>query len=264
MNKITSITIAGLVFLAIFVGSCTNQSVKLASSAHEQFQWAKKEYEKKHYLKAIEGFQKTIFNFPGATIVDSAQYYLALSYYNNKEYELAAVEFSRLIANYPRSGFNDDAQYMVGMCYLKNTPGHYALDQEDLKKAIVALEDFILDNPDSPLATQAKSAIGEARGKLAKKEYRNGITYFRMYAYEASRVYFQFVIDEYTDTEYASKALFKMAESYYKQDKFSEAEEKFRGFLNLYPDHELASKAYEYLEKFAKKLKAENAPNQSE
>ncbi len=238
--------------------SCTSGKVLLAPTAHDQFNLAKKDFDEGKYLKSIEGFQKTIFNFPGATVVDTAQYYLAMSYYKNDEYELAAVEFNRLILSYPRSDFADDAQYMVGVSYMKNTPGHYALDQEDLKKAIKSLQDFIIDNPDSPLIQDAKDRILEARTKLAHKAYENGMTYFKMYAYEASEVYFQYVIDEYTDTPYAPKALYRLGEALYKEHKYKEAQEKFQQFVGLYPDHKLIDKVNDYLRKTADKIPEEN------
>jgi len=254
----TSILLLGIIVLLMITG-CSVNKAKMAGTPEEQFRLAKREYDKGRYFNAIDAFQRVIFNFPGVTVVDTAQYYLAHSYFGNKEYELAAVEFNRLLVNYPRSVFTDDAQYMVGVCYMKNSPRHHALDQEDIKKAIVALEDFILDNPDSPLVADAKASILEARTKLARKEYENGITYFRMYSYKASRIYFQKVIDDYTDTEYAAKALFKMAESYYKQERYTESKAKFDNFLNLYPDNELVAKAGEYLEKISDKLSMENA-----
>lgn len=255
----TNLFISGIMAALLMLSGCTANKAKLASTAEEQFRLAKREYDKKKYFNSIDAFQRVVFNFPGATVVDTAQYYLAHSYYGNKDFELAAVEFNRLLVNYPRSAFTDDAQYMVGICYMKNSPSHHALDQEDIKRAIVALEDFILDNPDSPLTVDAKASILEAHTKLARKEYENGITYFKMYSFKASRVYFQKVIDDYTDTEYAAKALFKIAESFYKQKKYSESKTKFDNFLALYPENELGEKSRKYLKKMSEKPSTENA-----
>ncbi len=248
----------GIIALAAISG-CGSAKKNLAATADEQFRLARREYDKGKYYNSIEAFQRIIFNFPGAGGIDSAQYFLAHSYFGNKEYELAAVEFDRLLSNYPQSPFIDDAQYMVGLCYLKNSPRHYALDQEDLKKAINALEGFMIDNPDSPLVTEAGASILEARTRLAHKEYDNGMTYFKMYKYESARIYFQKVIDEYTDTKYASAALFKQAEAFYKEKNYAESKSKFDGFLSLYPDDELVGKAREYLEKISGKLSMQNA-----
>lgn len=252
------VIILGLLALALFV-NCGSARKNLASTAEEQFKMAKREYDKGKYYNSIDSFQRVVFNFPGATVVDTAQYYLAMSYFGNKEYELAAVEFNRLITNYPQSEFVDDAQYMVGVSYMKNSPHHHSLDQEDLKRAIVSMQDFMIDNPDSPLTPEAKASILEARTVLAEKEYDNGMTYFKMYSYEAARIYFQAVIDDYTDTEYAARALFKLAESFYKEKKYEESKAKFDSFIEIYPDNKLIDKAKKFLSKIADKLNKQNA-----
>lgn len=249
--------------LALMIAGCGMPVVRQAPNAEEQFALAKKEYDKKHFITATEGFQKVIFNFPGATVVDTAQYYLALSYYGNEEYELAAVEFKRLTSSYPRSDFVDEAQYMAGICYLKNTPGHHALDQEDLKRAIKVLQDFIIDNPDSPLVEDAKKDIRNGLTKLARKEYENGMLYYKMYDYKAAEIYFQHVIDNYTDTEYAAQALFKLSEVAYKRAKYANALDKFNNFITVYSGNELISKAKEYIEKITRQLETADASDES-
>ncbi|MCX6827032.1 MAG: outer membrane protein assembly factor BamD [candidate division Zixibacteria bacterium] len=250
--------IAGML-IALSLISCGSPRVMTETTAESQFLKAKKEFDKKRYLSASEGFQKVIFNFPGTSVVDTAQYYLAMSHFENEEYELAAVEFNRLITNYPQSAYVDDAQYLVGLCYYKNTPGHYALDQEDLKKAIAALQDFIVENPDSPLIEDAASVISAARTRLAHKEYENGILYFKLDDYKAAEIYFQLVIDDYTDTEYAARALYKLSEICYWQSKYPAALEKFNTFLALYPNHEWVPKAKKYIAQISIKLNTVNA-----
>ncbi|UCD16883.1 MAG: outer membrane protein assembly factor BamD [Candidatus Zixiibacteriota bacterium] len=259
---VLSIVTFALVSLSLLTG-CGGSALKAPESARDQFEKGMRAFEKKKYMRAVEEFQVLVYNFPGTDFIDSAQYYLALSYYGDRDYELAAVEFRRLVNSYPRSEFADDAQFMAGVCYYENTPGHYGLDQEDLKRAINALSDFTLDNPDSPLVEQAEQIILKARSKLAKKEYRNGFLYLKMLDYQAAKIYFQYVIDEYTDTEYAARSLFKLAEIDYKMKDFSAASEKFNQFVNIYNDSELISRANEYLEKISIKLETSNVPDES-
>jgi outer membrane protein assembly factor BamD len=260
----TKFFITALVLIVVFLtAGCGGPRLNPYATADEQFTYAKKEFDKEHYLKAIQGFQCIIFNFPGATVVDTAQYYLGLSYFGNKEYELAAVEFKRLLTNYPMSAFADQAQYMAGVCYYKNTPSNYALDQEDLKKAIQVLKDFILENPDSPLVEKARADIREGNNKLARKAYENGILYFKMYDYRAAKIYFQYVIDNYTDTDYAPLALYKLSESDYKLSDYGEALEKFSQFKTLYPGHELIPEVDQYIGKITNHMETVNASDES-
>jgi len=218
------------------------------------FDSAKKDYDKGKYLNAIEKFQLLVYNFPGATLVDTAQYYLAMSYYGDKDYELAAVEYSRLKNSYPQSDYADNAQFMAGVCYFENSPKQSGLDQEDIKRSIVALGDFILDNPDSPLVSDAEMVITKARTKLARKEYDNGLVYMKIYDYRAAKIYLQYVIDDFTDTEYAPLALFKLAEIDYKMNDYKSASERFNQFMNVYAKHELIGDARNYLEKISPRL----------
>ncbi len=252
-----------LLLTIILSTACGGPRIKPSASAEEQFTYAKKEYDKKHWPNAVEGFQRVIFNYPGANIVDTAQYFLAMSYFNNKEYELATVEFRRLISNYPMSAYSDLAQYMAGVCYFKNSPGHYSLDQEDLKRAIATMRDFILENPDSPYAEDARSVINQGMIKLARKDFENAMLYFKIYDYRAARIYFQDVIDNYTETQYAAQALYRMSEMDYKEKKYTEALEKFNYFVTNYPSNELVPEAREYMEKISHHLESVDASNES-
>jgi outer membrane protein assembly factor BamD len=233
----------------ILMNGCGSKAIKNAPTALGQYSQAMKDFEKKRYVSAIEGFQRVIFNFPGSTVVDTAQYYLGMSHFNNGDYELAAVEFNRLQMNYPKSAWVDDAQYMSGICYYKNTPRHYALDQEDLKKAIKTMEDFIIDNPDSPLIEEVRRIILEARTKLAQKEYDSGLFYFKVSEFKAAAIYFQLVVDDYTDTKYGAMALYGLAEIAFKEGRYPDALEKFNNFVSIYPANELIPKAKKYIDK---------------
>jgi outer membrane protein assembly factor BamD len=247
----------------IFWAACGGPRIKPTASASEQFAHAKKDYDKKHWLDAVEGFQRVIFNYPGANIVDTSQYYLAMSYFQNKEYELAAVEFRRLVTNYPMSDYTELSRFMAGLCYFENTPGNYALDQEDLKIAIEVLRDFILENPDSEYAADAKDIINQGLDKLAHKEYENGVLYYKIYDFRAARIYFQYVIDNFTETNYSALALYNMSEMDYKENKYTEAIDRFNNFITIYPSHELREKAQEYIDKISRHLESVDASSES-
>lgn len=222
---------------------CGSATPKTFATAEEQFRQARQDYDKKHYLRAIDGFQKVIYNFSGATMVDSAQYFLAMSHYQMHDYFMAATEFERLVNNYPGSSFVDNGQYMTGLCYFKASPKNHGLDQKELQQSIQTLQDFLVDHPESDAAEDARATIKAARERLAHKTFDSGWTYYRLGYHESAGIYFQSVIDEYTDTEWAARALFTQGEIARKQKQFATAKEKYSTFLVVYPDHELAGKA---------------------
>lgn len=240
--------------LILLLAGCGGVTMKNYPTADEQYREAYKEYHRKHYLKAIDGFQKVIYDFSGAPMVDSAQYFLAMSYYLQNDYYSAAAEFERLANYYPGSPFADDGQYMAGLCYYKSSPHNYGLDQDELTRAIQILKDFVTDHPESELAADARIAIQEANERLAKKRYENGRMYFRLGYYESADIYFQTVIDEHTSSEWAARSLYYQGEIDYKQKRYREAKSTFDSYLAVYPDHEYSRKAKDILAKIDKYL----------
>jgi outer membrane protein assembly factor BamD len=253
-KKNSIVLLISLGILTVCLMSCGGLTMKMYDTADEQYRQSMKEYQNKNYLKAIDGFQKVVFNFSGASMVDSAQYYIGMSQYYLSEYYLAATEFERVIRNYPGSPFVDDAQYMTGLCYFKAAPKHYGLDQTELQKAIQAFEDFIIEYPESDLIPDCREMLNTAFNRLARKRYENGRLYYRLADYEAARIYFQTVVDEHTDSEWGAKALYYLGEIDHRQGHLEDSRSKFKNFLILYPDHELYHKAAEKLAELDKEL----------
>jgi len=242
---LTALLIRILLPLVLIAGvlGCGGRVNMAALDSRELFELGMEKYEKRKQLDAIEAFQTVIFNFPGESMVDTAQYYLALTYYDRRDYVLAKVEFNRLLLNYPASAFAPKAQLMRAVCFYKGTPKHYGLDQTDLITAIQQFEDFLIDYPESDATEDARAYMVEARSRLARKLYESGIVYTRVADYRAARVYFQQVIDDYTDTDYAAYATFEMADTYFRSHDWDEAHERFENFRTVYPNHERADEA---------------------
>ncbi|MDF1544913.1 MAG: outer membrane protein assembly factor BamD [bacterium] len=243
-TKFLTITAAvALISLSVvLLTSCGGSNSLADRSSRELFDMGMEQYSKKKYFKAIDLFQAVIYNYPGVELIDTAQYYLGLSYFGNKDFPLAAVEFNRLALNYPSSDFFDDAVFLRGVSYYESTPDHYGLDQSDLYQAIQHLSDFIIDFPESDRIEDAEAILAKAKGKLARKYYEGGTVYSRIGGYKAAKIYFQKVIDDYTDSEYAPLATYYSAEMDFKSKNYAEARDGFEKFLLVFKDHELADK----------------------
>ena len=231
------------VLAAAILFGCGGQVSTANLSASELYEQGMNEYQNEKYLKAIEYFQAIVYNYPGESVVDTAQFYLAMSYFGNEEYKLASVEFNRLMQNYPASVYAVNAQFMKAVCLYEAAPDHYLLDQTDLQEALTQLEDFVIDNPESELVSDAQQYILEGRTKLAHKAYHSAVVYTRIRAFEAAKIYFQRVIDDYTDTEYAPLATYGMANIAFERKNYDEAEDLFVKFTQAFPEHEMVSEA---------------------
>ncbi len=241
--RTTGVAAIALVALTLSLTSCGGNRPLSEMDASQLFALGKQKYDKKKYVSAVDYLQTVVFNYPGNAVVDTAQYYLALSYFGNKEYELAAVEFNRLAVNYPSSPYFENAVFMRAASYFEATPHHYGLDQTDLERAIDLLNDFLIDFPESDLVPDAKRYLAEGRNRLAHKTYQAAIVYERLGAPKAARIYFQKVIDDYTDTDYGPLATYHYALMDLRLKEYDDARRRFENFATVFPDNKLAGKA---------------------
>jgi outer membrane protein assembly factor BamD len=222
---------------ALVVGGCGGPQKIGNMTADELYKLAKEKYDKKKYFRAIELFQNLVYSHAGDPIVDTAQYYLGMSYFGNDEYQLASAEFNRLLTNYPASAFAEHAQFMRAVSTFETAPRHFGLDQSELTPALQHLQDFITDHPESPYVADAKALLLNGRTRNARKMYEAAVVYSRTESYQAANIYYQKVVDEYLDTEYAPRALFMIADGEFRMKHFDIARDKFDGFIKIFSKH---------------------------
>lgn len=236
--------------LIIILAGCS-QKPQPIFSAGDQFTYAKGLYDKGKYYKAQTAFENLIYSYPGNAVIDTAQYYLGMSYYQQKEFSLAIGEYKRLLSAYPGSQFADDSQYQIGMCHYKMSP-KYQLDQSETHEAVNEFHTLISEYPASPFMADAQIKIKELEDKLAEKAFKTGQLYMKLRDYESALVYFSYVRDNYTSTDWAIKSYYYTGEAYVKLERYDDALEIFQNFLNGFANHDLTSRAKEQIEKIAK------------
>ena len=100
------------------------------------------------------------------------------------------------------------------------------------------LQEFIDDYPNSEYKNEANAQISELRTKLAYKEYATGILYIKMEEYPSAIISFEYLIDNYYDTEVLEKGHIEIIRCYILMDDLKKAE-------NHYNNH--SSEKYVYL-----------------
>lgn len=246
-----------ITFLSSLLGlGCGPKAPKVVLDAEDQYAVARREFDEKRWDKAVVELQKVIFNYPGAGFIDSAQYLLGMAYFNEEEYPSAILEFSKLLVSYPTSRLADDAAFMVASSDLEISP-KAELGQENTLRAVHELRNFLDEYPQSDRKEEAGELLNRARGKLAKKAYKNGYLYYRLGRYESALMYLEKVLNDYHDTNWAKDAQFQIAEVHYKEKKYDQAKEEYEKFRQDFPDHELAKKAKKRLKKLENKLRVQ-------
>ncbi len=234
--------------LAVLLGGCSSKVAMRSLSAEEQFRVAKEKYQKKKYEEARTEFYKLIFNYPGVSFIDSAQFCLAMCYYGQEEFSLAEAEFKKLLGSFPSSELADDAEYFIPLCNYRLSL-RPTLDQENTQLAIDGFSNFLNYYPGSPYVPRAERYLIQAQEKIAEKTYRNGYLYARLERYDAALIYLNEVLDKYHASKWAGRSLFLMAEILQKQGEIGKALEKYKQLLEDFPNETSAKQAKKRIEK---------------
>jgi outer membrane protein assembly factor BamD len=249
MNRKTSCLLIILTTLLLpLLWGCGPKPPSIILDAEDQYTVAKREYDAKHWDRAVVELQKLVFNHPGAAFVDSAQYLLGMAYYNQKEYPSAILEFNKILYSFPTSLLADDAAFLVAKSDFEMAP-KAELDPTNTEKALEEVRRFLDDYPQSDRRPDAEELLNQCLTKLAKKAYQAGLLYYKRGRYDAALIYFEHVLDDYGSTVWAKDARFRLAEVYYKQGEFSKAREEYQRFVETFPEDKLAAKAQDRLKK---------------
>jgi outer membrane protein assembly factor BamD len=119
------------------------------------FNIAKKKYDNGDYVDAINDFSFIKIKFPGTSISDKTQFYLADSYYHRDEFILAAYEYESMLKNYTLSTLIPETRYKLGLCYYNLSP-KYSLDQEFTFYAIEELQLYVELYPEDKFVPDAE------------------------------------------------------------------------------------------------------------
>jgi len=228
-----------ILILVISVSNCSKAKLKSNATLKERMQHGLKLYENGDYFNAKTQFRVITLSNSGSLMADSAQFYYAECHFHLKEFIIAASEYNRLMTVYPGSQFVDDAKYKIGLSYYELSP-KYHLDQEYTYEAIRHFQEFLEDyyNADPELTKKVEGMLKKARNKLANKVYASAEIYRKMGFYKSANLYFNKVMEEYYDTEFAIKALYWIGECNRKMEEYQAALSAFDQFLQKYPDHE--------------------------
>lgn len=241
--------IAGLFLMVLFFG-CSGSKDTMMMSPEEGLAYAMELYDDEDYQYSQKEFQSLVLQYPGSTITDDSQYYLAMSYFNDEQFLLAAYEFSKLIRDIRGSEYVSMSQFMLADSYYELSPP-YQLDQSYTTKAIAEFQSFIDFFPLDAKVEEAERKISELNYKLAEKDFNAARIYEKMEYYNASMEYYTKVYETYHDTDFAPRALYRKIIILLDKERFATAFENMNFYLQKYPDSEDAEEIKEIHDKMA-------------
>ncbi|MGE5353005.1 MAG: outer membrane protein assembly factor BamD [Acidobacteriota bacterium] len=223
-----------LVILSVALWGCSSTVNTTNMNADEHLNYAMKLFNDGDYQESINEFQAILLQFPGSTVTDQAQYYLAESHFKRGEYILAAYEYSRLIKDIPASKLVPQAQFQLAESYYKLSPD-FQLDQRYTNKSIEEFQAFVDFFPTDPRVPEAEKKIKELNDKLAEKEFHTAEIYEKMEYYDAAIYYYNIVTDTYHDSKFAPDAQFNKIRTLVQIKENKTALKEIASFLQRYP-----------------------------
>ena len=235
MNKRILIAAA---LLLVALGACKSQYEALLESNDTEAKYAAAFdfFSEGKYNKAAQLFESLSIITNGTERDDTVQYYWGLSNYRAKDYYTAETNFEKFLEKYPRSTFAESAAFLRLDCLYRATL-RYELDQTPSYKCITAINEYLMNHPDSEYKSVCNHMLDDLAERLDHKAYESAYLYYKMEDYLAARVALRNVLKEDAENRYREDILYYTAMASYKYaDQSVPAKQKER-FLVFYDDY---------------------------
>lgn len=260
MRKNTKIIINAIFCVAFIcalwaLNSCKSSEPIGAQGPEKIFNKAMEAFKDEDYLEAQKLFEVIKLQFPASQYADDAQFYMAEINYKQSQYILSAFNYSMLRRSYPGSDFYKKSLYQTAMCYYKLSPA-FDRYQEYTIKAIQSFSEFQSVYPSDSLFKDVSDKISELREKLGHREFSTAELYKKLYTKKSALVYYDAVIDDYSDTKYYQPALYGKALTLFELKRYDEASNIVDYYLRQFPSGEKIGE-FKLLQKDIEKVKGE-------
>ena len=167
---------------------------------------------------AIEIFGKVVENSTYGTLAPQAQYKLGLVLKGLMRYYEAEEEFNKVVSRYPDSEWSAAAKFQIASCRASLSKGA-SYDQGSAQEAKDKFEEFVKEHPDAVLSLDAEKNINQIRDKEAEASYTIGRFYEKQKAWDSARIYYNDIINNYTESPWAAQAAARLQIMEHKNEK---------------------------------------------
>lgn len=231
-------TLIGIALTIISAVACKTQYdlVLEGYDAEAKYELAFELFNNGKFNKAANMFESLSMLTSGTERDDTVQFYWGLSNYRDTDYYTAQTNFDKFISNYPRSPFTEYASFLRLDCLFRSTL-RYELDQTPTYTCMAAINQFLLDYPDTDKREICYSMLSNLEERLDKKALENAKLYYKMEDYKAAKVAFRNILKEDADNIYREDILYYTAMSSYKYAAMSVPEKQRERYLLFVDDY---------------------------
>lgn len=236
-----------VVFVIVSLIGCRSEfeKARLSSDPEYVLEQANKYYDEGDYIKAQTLYELILSSYRGSAQAEDIYFKYAYTYYYMRQYLLAAHYFQSFANTFTYSGQREEANFMSAYSHYSMSPG-FRLDQKPTKDAIAGFQEFVNTYPSSSRVEECNKLIDELRAKLEQKAFASAQLYYDIRQYDAAIRSFENMLTEFPETDRAELVQFRILESAYhyaensvferREERYSEAVDKYRDFIRKYPD----------------------------
>jgi outer membrane protein assembly factor BamD len=199
-------------------------------------------YRRGDFENAGLGFRRLTLMLPSRdSLAVRARFLLAECQFAQQDFLEAARQFRRVLDEAPGNALGPQALLRAGdaQSELWKRP---ELDPTYGEAALSTYRELVARFPGTEAAQRATRKLDRLSELFAEKEYKNGVFYQRLKAYDSAILYFKNVVASYGQSSYAADALVQLVQIYARLEYAEERQEICDHIREFYPEERRAEK----------------------
>ena len=217
----------------------------LQMSKEELFQKGEDNYNRHKYQRARTYFSHLYETYPNDPLGRRSLLRIADTYYEQGDpvnLVEAQYKYRDFINRYPTSEFADYAMLRIAMCSFKQME-RPDRDQAKTREAVEKFDDMLRAHPKSALREEAEARRNDALNRLARHEHIVARYYIKRGSHQSAVQRLNYLIDTYANYNDRAGAFYDLGNALSRLGRHGEARLYFERVLSEYPQSEYAEAA---------------------
>jgi len=223
---------------SLFFSACGGNVPYAGLTAEEVWALGLQAREQEEWQAAAEAFEFVVFA-PGFNRAAEARLLLAEVQYRDRRYIEARSEYQRVIDRWPADTVAVTAAFGVCRSLVGLSPMTQR-DQSFTRQARLSCRQVAADLAGTVMGLEAGGLADEMQLKLAEQDYDTGLHYQKRRLFDSALLYFEQVVTEFSETEWAPWALYQMVDVFGRIGYLRDVQATRDLLLETYPDSEPA------------------------